>query len=343
LTIYDISQKAGVSPTTVSRVINGAENVSEKTRQKVNAIIEEACYTPNAFAQGLGHDTMRTVGILCVDPSEPRSCPSLSNAIGYIQRELRAHNYDAVLYCVGYDMAEKAHCINDMLRRRVDSIFVVGSFFVESKEKNNQCIFDAAEKIPVMLINGFLQHKNIYSVLCDDEGASFQAIGQMLDAECRKVLFLHCGMSGSEKRKLEGCKKAHASRGLAFSDDYVYECPHDLVEGTEFIEQLAENLEFDAIFATEDSVAVCALKYAQRHGVQIPDELCVMGYNNSVQCLCTNPELSSVDQNIEMVCVTAVSMLIRRFKKSGVAVRAIPTHTVIASEVILRETTRVRA
>jgi len=338
LNIYDISQKAGVSPTTVSRVINGSDNVSEKTRAKVNAIIAETGYTPNAFAQGLGHDTMRTMGILCVDPSDSRSCPSLSNAIGYIQRELRAHDYDAVIYCVGYNMAEKARCIDDMLRRRVDSIFIVGSFFIEDKEKNNQCILDAAEKTPIMLINGYLNHKNIYSFLCDDAGASLQAVGHLLDTGCKKVLFLHGGMSGSEKRKLDGCREAHASRKLVFSDDYVHECPQGVAEGTKFIENLAVGgLKFDAVFATEDSLAVCALKYAQKNKIHIPKDLCIMGYNNSVQSICTSPELSSVDQNIESVCVTAVSMLISRLKKGGV-----PTRTIIASEVIMRETTRTK-
>ena len=88
MNIYDISQKAGVSPTTVSRVINGGAKVSEKTRGKVMAVIEEQGYTPNAFAQGLGHDTMQTIGILCVDPADPKACCSLSLAIGYIQRAL---------------------------------------------------------------------------------------------------------------------------------------------------------------------------------------------------------------------------------------------------------------
>ncbi len=338
MNIYDISRRAGVSPTTVSRVINGSENVSDKTRAKVNAVIAEAGYTPNAFAQGLGHDTMRTVGILCVDPSDPRACPSLSNAIGYIQRELRKHNYDAVIYCVGYNMAEKAYCIDDMLRRRVDSIFIVGSFFIESKEKNNQCILDAAEKTPVALINGYMNHKNIYSFLCDDVGASEQAVGHLLDTGCKKVLFLHSGMSHSVKRKLEGCRDAYASRGLAFSDEYVRTCPHDLTESTRFVGELAaRGLKFDAIFATEDSLAVSALKYARKNKLDIPGDFCVMGYNNSVQAVCTSPELSSVDQNIETVCVTAVSILISQFKRGGV-----PTRTVIASEVILRETTRVK-
>lgn len=318
MNIYDISQKAEVSPATVSRVINGSRNVREKTRTKVTSIITELGYTPNAFAQGLGHDTMRTMGILCVDPSDPKSRPGLLNAISYIQRELRTHDYDAVIYCVDYNMTEKARCINDLIRRRVDAIFIVGSLFIENKAKNNQCILDAAESTPIALINGYLNHENIYSFLCDDDGASRQAVGYLLDTNCKKILFLHGGMSDSEKRKLHGCRQAHASKGYTFSDDYVHACPQCLAEGAKFIENLAAGgLEFDAVFTTEDSLAVCALKYAQKNKINIPEDLCIMGYNNSVQSVCTSPELSSVDQNIEVVCATAVSMLIGRFKKGG--------------------------
>ena len=70
MTIYDISEKAGVSIATVSRVLNGSNNVSEKTKQKVLRIMEEYGYTPNAFARGLGLNTMTTIGIMCADSSD---------------------------------------------------------------------------------------------------------------------------------------------------------------------------------------------------------------------------------------------------------------------------------
>ena len=70
MTIYDISEKAGVSIATVSRVLNGNANVKPKTKKKVMDVIEEYGYTPNAFARGLGLNTMNTIGILCADSSD---------------------------------------------------------------------------------------------------------------------------------------------------------------------------------------------------------------------------------------------------------------------------------
>lgn len=78
MTIYDISEKAGVSIATVSRVLNGNANVKPKTKKKVMDVIEEYGYTPNAFARGLGLNTMNTIGILCAVPAmilPPRNPP----------------------------------------------------------------------------------------------------------------------------------------------------------------------------------------------------------------------------------------------------------------------------
>ena len=103
MTIYDISEKAGVSIATVSRVLNGSNNVSEKTKQKVLRIMEEYGYTPNAFARGLGLNTMKTIGIMCADSSDLY----LAKAIYYIERELRLNGYDCILSCTGYDLVNK--------------------------------------------------------------------------------------------------------------------------------------------------------------------------------------------------------------------------------------------
>ena len=97
MNIYDVSERAGVSIATVSRVLNGNPNVSERTRKKVLAVMDELGYTPNVFARGLGLDTMQTIGIMCSDSSDPY----LAEAIYYLERELRSHNYDSILCCTG--------------------------------------------------------------------------------------------------------------------------------------------------------------------------------------------------------------------------------------------------
>ena len=100
MTIYDISKKAGVSIATVSRVLNGSSNVSEKTKQKVLNVIEQCGYTPNAFARGLGLNTMKTIGIMCSDPTDMY----LASAINFLETELRSQGYNSILCCTGFEL-----------------------------------------------------------------------------------------------------------------------------------------------------------------------------------------------------------------------------------------------
>ena len=122
MNIYDISQLAGVSIATVSRVINGSDRVSARTRQKVLRVIEENGYTPNAFARGLGLNTMHTVGLLCADSSDPY----LAQAVYNLEQELRLNGYDCLLCCTGYARETKEKYLDLLLSKRVDGLIFVG-------------------------------------------------------------------------------------------------------------------------------------------------------------------------------------------------------------------------
>ena len=92
MNIYDISEKAGVSIATVSRVLNGNSKVSDKTRKKILAVMEETGYQPNVFARGLGLNTMNTVGVMCADSSDM----VLASAVYHVEQVLHKYQY----FCV---------------------------------------------------------------------------------------------------------------------------------------------------------------------------------------------------------------------------------------------------
>ena len=169
MNIYDVSQKAGVSIATVSRVLNGNPNVSEATRQKVLNVMREIGYTPNVFARGLGLNTMHTIGIMCADSSDP----FLANAVYYLEQNLRKNGYDSFLCCTGYDLVTKQKYLQLLLSKRVDAVILVGSSFIETAKKDNAYLVEAAETIPVMVINGYISHPNIFCTLCDDYQAVY--------------------------------------------------------------------------------------------------------------------------------------------------------------------------
>ena len=130
MTIYDISEKAGVSIATVSRVLNGSNNVSEKTKRKVLDVMQQYGYTPNAFARGLGLNTMKTIGLMCADSSDLY----MAKAIYFVERLLRANGYDSILCCSGYDLDNMKKSMNLLISKKVDAIILIGSTYISEKD-----------------------------------------------------------------------------------------------------------------------------------------------------------------------------------------------------------------
>ena len=309
MTIYDISKEAGVSIATVSRVINGSTKVSEATRAKVLSIIERSGYSPNVFARGLGLNTMHTVGILCADCSDPY----LAEAVYYLERELSANDYDMILYCTGYQLAHKQKCLELLLSKHVDAIIFVGSNYVEPDDKNNAYIKQAAQKVPVMLLNGIIDAPNIYCTLCDDRSAICEVTSLMLNAGLRDILFFYNSTSFSGRNKLAGFRDAFDIAGLPLRDEqFCFFDSRDCVV-SEMADRLCSvydsGMHFSALVAADDRLAVGAIKYAQRRGISVPDELTVTGFNNqSIATYCT-PELTSVDNKLRPICTSCVTSL----------------------------------
>ena len=231
MNIYDVSEHAGVSIATVSRVLNGNPNVSEKTRDKVLKVMDDLGYTPNVFARGLGLNTMQTIGIMCSDSSDPY----LAGAIYYLERGLRSHNYDAILCCTGYDLDAKQKYFDLLRSKRVDAIILAGSKFVEMRPKDNAYITEAASELPIMLVNGYLEGDNIYSTVCDDHAAMYGAAAQLLQAGRKRILYLYTSYSYSGVNKLEGYKDALKAYGMEPCDELIRQCPKDISAAKELL------------------------------------------------------------------------------------------------------------
>ena len=331
MNIYDVSQHAGVSIATVSRVLNGNPNVSDKTRAKVHAVMDELGYTPNVFARGLGLNTMKTIGIMCSDSSDPY----LANAIYFLEQKLRSHGYDSILCCTGPSLENKRTYFDLLLSKRVDAIILAGSKFVEMKDEDNSYLIQAARELPIMLVNGFLPAPGIYSTLCNDHDAMYDAAARLLDSGRSNILYLYTSYSYSGVNKLAGYNDALVSHGITVRKDLIQQCVKNPASAKETIEQLADSgLVFDAVMTSDDSLAVGAVKYAHSRHIAIPKELAVIGYNNSILSDCTDPEISSVDTKIKELCITTVDTLMQVFNGDNV-----PEKTVIAADFIQKQTT----
>ncbi len=335
MTIYDISEKAGVSIATVSRVLNGSSNVSEKTKKKVLDVINQYEYTPNAFARGLGLNTMKTIGIMCADSSDLY----LAKAIYYIEQKLRENGYDSILCCTGYELESKIASMNLLITKKVDGIVLVGSNFIYEKESDNKYIADAAAQIPVMLLNADLDAPNVYSVVSDDFTSMYEATLQMIRTGVKDIVYYYNSTSYSGKKKLAGYRTAMEEKKLLSNGSLMqfYHGSHeDIPAMTEHLKKLSDKgLKFHGVIAADDTLALAAVKYAKEMNYRIPEDFSILGYNNSMLVNCCEPELTSIDNKLETLCQHLITTLM-----GVLGGNEMPKKTIFSGEIVKRGTTK---
>ncbi len=335
MTIYDISEKAGVSIATVSRVLNGNTNVKPKTKKRVMDVIEEYGYTPNAFARGLGLNTMNTIGILCADSSDLY----LAKAVYYIEQHLRENGYNSILCCTGYDLENKKSSLDLLLSKRVDSVVMVGSNFITGNTEDNKYIRDAAEQMPIMLLNADFDYPNVYCTLCDDYKSMLEATQSLLNSGLRKILYLYNSQSYSGLKKLSGYQAAMLQSDLQFKKECMqfYQGERENIDAiADFLTELDQNgLSFDAVVASDDILAMGAMKYSKRKKLSVPKDFSIIGYNNSLLTACCEPPLTSVDNRLQTLCCQLAKTLMGVL--SGTEM---PQKVIFSGELIKRETTK---
>lgn len=186
-----------------------------------------------------------------------------------------------------------------------------------------------------MLVNGYLEGENIYSTVCDDYSAVYDAVSRLIRSGSRRILYLYTSYSYSGLNKMDGYKAALTSCGLPVQEDLIHQCSKNLEDARDLLLRLSkQGLDFDAVVTSDDSLAVGAVKYAHAKGISVPDQLSIIGYNNSLLSRCTDPEITSIDSRVETLCTTTVKTLMGVF--SG---ESVPSRTTIASDLIKRNTT----
>ncbi|HEX3075252.1 MAG TPA: LacI family DNA-binding transcriptional regulator [Lachnospiraceae bacterium] len=334
MTIYDISEKAGVSIATVSRVLNGSGSVSAKTKEKVLAVVEEYGYTPNLFARGLGLNSMNTIGILCVDSSDI----FLAKAVYYIEENLHDNGYDSLLCCTGYNQKDKEEALNLLISKKVDACIMVGSSLVGQTDAENKYLKEAAKKIPIMLLNAYIDAPNVYSVLADDYLAIYQVTNQMYQSGIHDILYYYNSNSYSGRLKLAGFRDAMRANGVEESGQltsYYAGNREDITAITEGLIELHEQgVRFHGLISSDDNMAISAVKFAKIMNLSISKDLSIVGYNNSLLAKCCEPELTSVDNHLEVLCRNLTSTLVDVLEGKKVSQRA-----VFSCELVQRGTT----
>lgn len=324
--IYDIAKDSGVSIATVSRVLNGSSRVTAETRDRVLAVMQKENYMPNAFARGLGLDTMRMVGILCTDVSDAY----YARAVSLVESDLRRRGFNTLLCSTGNDLSEKKKCLSLLLSKRVDAVVLIGSAFSESSD--NSHLEAAAAQVPVIIINGLVEIPGVTCVLCDERSAMAENVALLGPRAEKGILYLYDVLTYSGCEKRAGYRLGLKRAGLPLRRELEVHTEKSVDAAEAAAETLlSKHVPFSAVMTSEDLLAAGALRALRKEGVSLP----VIGFNNSILAECTYPALSSVDNRLEKLCPTAVSLLSNLL--SG---KRVPEKTVIPARFVERESFR---
>lgn len=328
MNIYDIAQQCGVSIATVSRVLNGSPNVSAKTRDKILEVMKKQDYTPNAFARGLGLNSMKMIGILCTDIQDT----FYAKAVSLVEGLLRQNGFNTLLSCTGNSLENKKKSLDLLLKQRVDAVILVGSAFKENLD--NSHIENAAKQVPVMIINGYVELDNCYCVLCDERSAVRHNVSLLHKQGYNDILYLYDALTYSGYEKIAGYKEGLQKNGLEFKETLMVKINKSLEDAAmKVTEMMDSGISFSAIMASEDLLAIGALKALQKKHMQMP----VIGFNNSILALCSSPSLTSIDNMIDTMCPTAITML-----KDILNGKNVPLKVVVYPKLVERETFRTK-
>ena len=251
---------------------------------------------------------------------------------------LREQGYDSILSCCGYALENKINSLNLLISKKVDSIILVGSNFVEAKDEDNAYIREAAKQRPIMILNADYVSENIYSCLCDDYHAMYSAAEGLIRDGRRNIVYVYNSTSYSGSKKLAGYVDAMNTHNLKPVAEFVgkqFETSGEILETAGNLKSLySENNNIDAVLASEDLLAMGALKFIRRAGLKCPDEVAVIGYNNSILAVSSEPELTSIDNRLELLCKQLVSNVVNVLNGNEV-----PSKTIFSGLLVKRQTT----
>ena len=202
------------------------------------------------------------------------------------------------------------------------------------EEKETAYIKNASKQAPVFLINSWIEGENIYCSNADDFSAAYEVTSALIRRGKKRILFLYDSETFSAKQKMEGYERALSDAGYPVLGDLKFRTKNEIHHARDLM--LAyKNLEFDSVFAVEDGLAVAALKYAKVKGISVPEELSVVGYNNSPLSVSCEPELTSVDSRIEQQCYIAVENIVKVLEGNT----EVSHRTIVPCEIVKRCTT----
>ncbi len=296
-TLHDVAAKVGVSPRTVSRVVNDESGFSEKTREAVLEAIAELGYRPNLIARSLVTSRSNTVALIVTVIDDP-FFPELANGV-----QVAARNKGLTMYlAVTEDQAD----LEQELLSRMVSQAIDGAILFPSSNLTSDALYRAAQGLPIVTIDTEFDHPTICCVQSDLEGGVGLAVEHLRSTGRNHLAMLTNGMVPDERRRRE-----RTFRSLIGEDAIVIESDATYDGGRRaMLEAIERHPEVDGIFAYNDVMAIGAIAAAQSVGKDVPGDLAVIGCDDIEMGARVTPGLTTIRLDRERLGSEAMDRLV---------------------------------
>jgi LacI family transcriptional regulator len=303
VTIFDVARQAGVSESTVSRVLNGTARVSQVKRQAVDRAIEALGFQPNAFARGLATGRSRAIGVV----TQAIDSPFYGEGMRGIEQTLQASGYTPIFMSGHWNSDDEERCIRELIQRRVDGIILFAGRLGATQ------IEGFAKQLPVVVTGKTIQAKGVFSLAVDDVEGARLATQHLIELGHRNIAFISGPRDHPDAlARFKGYRAALDQAGIAFAPNLV--APGNFLEdgGRSAGQRLLDLGEpFTAVVCANDQTAF-GLQLALFHrGLRVPDDVSVVGFDDLAASAYFLPPLTTVRQPVfEMGELSAQALLL---------------------------------
>ena len=326
VTLDMVARRAGVSPSTVSRILNGTAVVSEAKQAAVSQAIADLGFVPNPVARGLAGGRTLSVGVV----TQAIDSPFYGAALRGIEDALGPAGYAPLFMSGHWQAREEARCVEVLRARRVDGIIVL------TGRMSDRALRSIAAALPVVVTGRQLKAPNLASLAFDNVGGARLATEHLLSLGHRRIAFI-----GGDPRHPDAVERERGYR-LALAAARVRLDPSLIVEG-DFTEAsglaaamqlLDRRVRFSAIFAANDQMAFGAALALHRRGLRVPDDVSLVGFDDVGAALYSLPPLTTVHQPVSEIGRLAAAAMLQLLAMQT------PALLVPAPVLVQRESTR---
>ncbi|WP_455853372.1 LacI family DNA-binding transcriptional regulator [Pantoea endophytica] len=327
-TIIEVAKVAGVSKATVSRVLSGNGYVSQEKREKVYQAIAATDFRPNLLARNLATKSSQTIGLVITNTLYTGSY--FTELMQHSARLMEQQGRQLLLVDGKHSAEEERAAIQFLLDLRCDGVIIYPRFLTTDEMDS----IIAQHKHPILVINRRLRQHDSYCIYSDQQHSSSAAVEQLIALGHREIAFITGSLdSPTGRERLAGYHAALTKHGIAVEDALVVEGKWQAHNGMTAVEQLLkQGRNFTALVASNDDMAVGALKALAAAQIAVPAQVAVIGFDDIPLAPFTIPALSSVKMPVTEMIQETIERLISML--DGGEMRNDKT---FAGELIMRE------